>query len=331
MVLWYNTMNIPLFYLMRLSLHSLRTQVLLGMVLALFGVFLMPFSVANAEIPAFSPGTSSFPYASGPAANATPTGTFPYANQGLEAGLNAVESKLPQGIQKQRSFTQLVKDWINYFLGFYMFVTVGLILYYGFQILISRDKTEKRKEAMGAIINIILGTLLMVFAYAIIIAIVNLATPQDLKNGTVGVTGAAAPAASTSTLPAATTSTCKNEIKNTTANFYAYPNTKDVVILGWNVCLEPEYKVLDYFVAVSEDGVNWKGEQLTPTWVRDLSLTSQQIYFNGTKAVGLGNVPLNPSPTKPYHFVIEMSVESADGQTRIDNIKGPEVISTIPQ
>ena len=133
-----------------------------------------------AAVPSFNPGDAHFPYSNN---NAVPDGTFPYANQGLEAGLDAVEDKLPQGIEQQRSFTQLVKDWVNYFMQFYTVVTVGMLMYYGVQIIASREKTDKRKEVVTAIINILLGTLLMVFAYAIIIALINLATPTQLRTG----------------------------------------------------------------------------------------------------------------------------------------------------
>lgn len=145
-------------------------------------LFFAPLETFAFTPPVYNAGDSSFPFNPGTTPN--PNNNFPYANVGLEKGLDTAAKNLPGGIQKQESFTQLVIGWINYFLQFYLFVAVGIIIYFGVQILISRDKTDKRKEAIAAIVNIAIGTLLIFFAYAIVIAIVNLVNVNEFKTNT---------------------------------------------------------------------------------------------------------------------------------------------------
>ncbi|MFN7160397.1 MAG: hypothetical protein ACK4NC_02175 [Candidatus Gracilibacteria bacterium] len=150
-------------------------------------LFFAPTEAFAENTPVYNPGDSNFPF--NPGITPNPNDNFPYAQEGLEAGLDNAAEDLPGGIQRQDSFVQLVLGWINYFLQFYIFVAVGIIIYFGVQILLSRDKTDKRKEAITAIINIAIGTLLIFFAYAIVIAIVNLVNIDEFKSKT----GAIAP------------------------------------------------------------------------------------------------------------------------------------------
>lgn len=217
---------------------------LIGLTFAL--TVLAFFAPVAAQAAPYLPGDTNFPY--NPGATPVPNDEFSYAHEGLESGLNDAKNSLPGGIQKEDSFTKLVIAWINYFLQFYIFVAVGIIIYFGIQILISREKTDKRKEAITAIINIAIGTILIFFAYAIVIAIVNLVSVEEFKSNTGAVAQTASTGSTDPTHGSAPTPAAANGISSATGVFYA-PDTAN---LKWTIAIPTGWTVDSYTLTVTD-------------------------------------------------------------------------------
>ncbi len=95
---------------------------------------------------------------------------------GIDAGLQQVETGniLPQGVQTEPSVSRLALLWVGYALTFYTVVAVLMLIYFGVRLVISFGNAEERKKAMSAIINLILGTMIIYFSYWIVDFVISL-------------------------------------------------------------------------------------------------------------------------------------------------------------
>ena len=120
---------------------------------------------------------------------------FPYGNKdvvtqpgtGLAEGLNRLEQNIDQketGIIKEDSLKELVNGWTSFFLQFYMFLAVGLLIYFGVRLIVSQGAEDERKKLIQAIINLAIGTLVIFLSYVIVNQVVSLIDPSGQAQNT---------------------------------------------------------------------------------------------------------------------------------------------------
>lgn len=133
---------------------------------------------------------SAFPYGAG--TNVSQPGL------GLTQGLNQIDQNINQqqtGIIKEKSLKELVNGWTSFFLQYYMIVAVGLLIYFGVRLVVSRGAEDERKKLVQAIINLVIGTLIIFLSYVIVNQIVSIVGPSAPAAATTTTTAGAAGAA----------------------------------------------------------------------------------------------------------------------------------------
>lgn len=121
---------------------------------------------------------SDFPY------QLTPSGTTNSTSLGIDEGLKTVEKNLPTGVSKTESASTLILGFVSYALQFYAYIAVGLIMYFGWKLIISQGDAEARKKAISGIVNIAIGTLIIYLAYGIVSFVINLTSPTPTATTT---------------------------------------------------------------------------------------------------------------------------------------------------
>jgi len=136
------------------------TQLWSWMVLIFLGIVLFcPLLVAEG---AFY-DNANFPYSQNSAlSNLSANQAFTLVSNGLK-GPGGTSPLLPTG-----GSLNFVVTLTNFALGFYFVVAVGIIIYHGILVMLSRGSDEKRKAAVKVIINIFIATAVVMFSYIIV-------------------------------------------------------------------------------------------------------------------------------------------------------------------
>lgn len=124
---------------------------------------------------------------------------FPYGGStsvsspggGLSEGLNRLEQNLDEnetGIIEEDSLKDLVNGWTSFFLQYYMILAVGLLIYFGVRLIVSQGAEEERKKLMQAIINLVIGTLIIFLSYVIVNQVVSIIDPSGNVDATTNTT-----------------------------------------------------------------------------------------------------------------------------------------------
>lgn len=127
--------------------------------------------------------------------NPTTPGAFPYGNGngatepgiGLNDGLKSIDEKInteQTGIIKNQTLRQLVNGWTSFFLQYYLVVAVGILIYMGVRLVVSQGKEDERKKLLQALINLVIGTLVIFLAYVIVNQVVALVDPTGIADQT---------------------------------------------------------------------------------------------------------------------------------------------------
>lgn len=159
-----------------MTIAPLRQLALLLTVILGFGIF-----SAGAQL---GETPTAFPYGAGTAQ------TNPGA--GLRVGLETLENKIDEdrsGIIKEDNLRTVIVNWTSFFLQYYMVVAVGLLIYFGVRLILSRGAEEERKKLIQALINLAIGTLIIFLSYVIVNQIVSLVAPGAPAQVTTRTTG----------------------------------------------------------------------------------------------------------------------------------------------
>lgn len=128
---------------------------------------------------------NDFPYQLAPA---TSTSGSNDKTLGVGAGLDTVKKGLDEGklggVIKEESATTLILAFVGYAFQFYVYIAVGLIMFFGWKLIISQGDAEARKKAISGIVNIAIGTLIIYLAYGIVSFVINLTSPTKAETPT---------------------------------------------------------------------------------------------------------------------------------------------------
>lgn len=157
---------------MRKSLRTLVATATLAL--------LMSLGTGFASAADTAPTPAPFPYAR-PGANVDQPGI------GLSEGLSGIDRNIDSsqtGIIKEKSLTALVNGWTSFFLQYYMIVAVGILIYLGVRLVVSAGKEEERKKLIQALINLVIGTLIIFLSYVIVNQVVSIVDPTGGADAT---------------------------------------------------------------------------------------------------------------------------------------------------
>jgi cytochrome bd-type quinol oxidase subunit 2 len=81
---------------------------------------------------------------------------------------------------QENSFSCIIEILINIFLGIVGVISVGFLIFGGFQYVTSSGSEEQSKAAKQTIFNAVIGLVVVILAYTIVVVVINALTGQGI-------------------------------------------------------------------------------------------------------------------------------------------------------